>query len=99
MLNFFPVSVGQGFLSWKYGRPLDFCLNSLLKLVNLSLLHPKVDTTVFFFFFLFFKARSMVDGLGICWKCLLNLVNIFLFHLNFVELFVLKAAIRSISRI
>ena len=51
MLNFFPVSVGQCFLSWKYGRPLDFCLNSLLKLVNLFLLHPKVDTTVFFFAF------------------------------------------------
>ena len=59
MLNFFPVSVGQCFLSWKCGRPLDFCLNYLLKLVNLFLSHPKVHTTAFFL--LFFKARSMVD--------------------------------------
>ena len=58
MLNFFPVSVGQCFLSWKYGRPLDFCLNYLLKLVKLFLSHPKVHKT---FFLLFSKARTMVD--------------------------------------
>ena len=58
MLNFFPVSAGQCFLSWKYGRPLDFCLNSLLKLVNLFLLHPNVDTTVFFFFCAFFLSQK-----------------------------------------
>ena len=65
MMNFFPCFRIRRtvFLSWKYGRPLDFFFKYLLKLVNILLFHPKVQTTVFFFFLCFFfsKARSKVD--------------------------------------
>ena len=66
MVNFCSYFRRTVFLGWKYGRPLDFCLKSLLKLVSLFLFHPKVHTTVSFFFCFFFvnpEAWSMSQHL------------------------------------
>ena len=83
-MNFFSCFIFKSiepFLSWKYGRPLDFCLKCLLQLVNLFLFHPTVHTTVFccccFGLVFFFGGGRSLD---ICLKCLLKLVKIFLFH-------------------
>ena len=73
LMNFFHVSssIPQNcFLCWNYGRPLDFCLKILWKLVNFFLFRRKVHKTVFFLF------------LFVCFFCYVFVFFVFLLFLS-----------------